>query len=137
MMKRYKESEKHEIRVLLADRPHLTPIFSSTLCIPERVKEYDDEMFVVFNNRNGRFEIHTKEAGQTTYNATIPYKQLDTRTMRWLWKNDIRVHGAAIHERVLKSEETFKKQKEKEQKDYIRDFATEFRGEFAKDAWNM
>ena len=136
-MIRYKENEKHEIRLLLSDRPHLTPVFSSTLCIPERVKEYDDELFLVFNNKNERFEIHTKDGGESTYNATIPYKALDARTLRWLWKNDIRVHGTAIHERVLKSEEDYKKRKDKEMRDFTRDFATEFRSEFAKDAWML
>lgn len=136
-MIRYKENEKHEIRLLLADRPHLSPVFSSTLCIPERVKEYDDELFMVFNNHNERFEIHTKDGGETTYNATIPYKSLDARTLRWLWTNDIRVHGRAIHERIYKSEEAYEKRKQKELKDFTRDFAQEFRSEFAKDAWSL
>lgn len=134
-MKRYKETEKHEIRVLLADRPHLTPVFQSTTDIPQRVKEYDDELFVVFNNKNARFEVHTKDGGESTYNATIPYRTLDERTMRWLWRNDIRVHGMSIYDRILKSEETAKARKEKESRDHTIDFAKEFQSEFAKDAW--
>lgn len=134
-MKRYKATERHNIQVLLADRPHLTPVFSSTHHIPERVKEYDDELFMVFNNRNSRFEIHTKYGGESTYNATVPYKALDERTMRWLWRNDIRVHGRGIHDRLLREEEQHNKRKEKESREYTKDFAREFQSEFAKDAW--
>lgn len=136
-MRRYKESEKHEIRILLADRPHLTPIFTSTLYIPERLKEYDDELFLVFNNNTERFEVHTKYGGESTYNATLPYKTLDARTLRWIWRNDIRVHGHEIHKRIERSEEQFKKRKEKEFRNFTRDFASEFRSAFAHDAWLM
>lgn len=127
--------DKEEIRALLADRPHLLPVFSHVSDIPNRVKEYDPELFIVFNAKKQRYEVHSREAGETTYNATLPYKDLDERTLRYIRKNDIRVHGNAIFERIFRSEERAEKQNEKDRRKFTRDFASEFQSEFAKDAW--
>lgn len=129
--------EREHIHYLLHGKHHLKPVFTNVQDIPQRVKEYDPELFIVFNTKNQRFEIHSKDGGETTYNATIPYKDLDERTIRYIRKNDIRVHGMAIYDRIAKSEQQAKERKEKERKQFTRDFAAEFQSEFAKDAWVM
>lgn len=132
---RYTQRNKEDIYHLLKGKPHLSPVFSHACFIPERVKEYDPDLFLVFNSSNDRFEIHSYEAGETSYNATLPYKSLDARTLRYIQRNDIRVHGMKIYDRINKSEEAHKKKKEKDEKSFVRDFASEFQSEFAKDAW--
>lgn len=132
---RYTQRDKDNIYHLLKYRPHLTPVFTSALNIPERIKEYDRDLFLVFNAKNERFEIHSYEGGETSYNATLPFKSLDARTLRYIRKNDIRVHGMKIYDRIAKSEEKHKERKKKDEKNFVRDFASEFRSEFAKDAW--
>lgn len=132
---RYTQRNKDNIYHLLKDKPHLSPVFSSALNIPERIKEYDQDLFLVFNNKNERFEIHSYEGGETSYNATLPFKSLDARTLRYIRQNDIRVHGMKIYERIQQSEQQYKQQKNKKEKDFVRDFASEFQSEFAKDAW--
>jgi hypothetical protein len=134
---KYKELEKWNIRVLLENQPHLTPVFTSTLNVPERVKEYDDTLFLAFNNENGRFEIHSIDSVPTTYNATLPYKNLDARTVRYIRKNDIRVHGDLIHKRIEEQEQRAEKERERDAARRRQDFAKEFQSEFAKDAWNL
>lgn len=130
----YSELEKSNIRHILADRPLLEPIFESTLNIPERVKEYDKTVFLVRNHQTRRFEIHNTET-KDSFNATLPYKDLDARTIRYLKKNDVRIHGRKVFDDILKDEERKEKEQKRKEKNFIRDFATEFRGEFAKDAW--
>lgn len=134
---RFTQRDKDNIYHLLKNRPHLRPVFSHVLNIPERVKEYDPDLFIVFNHNNERFEIHSYEAGETSYNATIPFKDLDARTLRYIRQNDIRVHGMKIYDRIAKSEQKHQEAKKKKEKDFVRDFASEFQSEFAKDAWNM
>lgn len=134
---RFTQRDKENIYHLLRGRPHLSPVFSSALNIPERVKAYDADLFIVFNMNNERFEVHSYDAGETSYNATLPFKSLDARTIRYIRKNDIRVHGMKIYDRINQSEERHKKSKEKKEKDFVRDFAAEFQSEFAKDAWSM
>lgn len=127
--------DKEEINALLANRPHLTPVYSHVTDIPARIKEYDPELFIVFNTRNQRYEVHSREAGETTYNATLPYKDLDARSERYVRKNDIRVHGMKIFERIFRSEEKAAEAKAKASRENTRAFASEFQSEFAKDAW--
>lgn len=131
----FSSGQRHEIEILLDDRPHLLPVFTHVTDIPQRVKQYDPELFIAFNTKNQRFEVHSKEAGETTYNATLPYKDLDERSLRYIRKNDIRVHGMAIFDRIFKSEQKAEKQKEKDRRNFTKDFAAEFQSEFAKDAW--
>jgi hypothetical protein len=134
---RYKEGKKHQIQLLVNDRPHLTPLFTSTLNIPERVHEYSDELFLVYNNESGRFELHSIDESPTTYNATLPYRSLDARTIRYIRKNDIRVHGDAIFKRIDQQEVKVKQAQEKDMARFTQDFAKEFQSEFAKDAWEQ
>lgn len=135
----YREIEKNKIRDMLSGRgkEHLTPVFSSTLNVPERVKEYDDTLFLVYNNHNKRFEIHATDSFPTTYNATLPYKSLDARTIRYIKKNDIRLHGDSIHREIEEQEKQAEKERERDAARFRQDFAKEFQGEFAKDAWTM
>jgi len=127
--------ERDEINFLLKDRPHLKPLFTNTYNIPERLKEYDPELFVVFNLKNERYEIHSKDGGETTYNATSPYKQLDERTLRYVKRNDIRVHGMKVFDRINESERKAEERKKKDEKNFTVDFAKEFQSAFAKDSW--
>lgn len=127
--------KKREIEHVLGNNYHLRPIYEHVLDIPGRVHEYDPMLFLVFNVKNGRYEIHSLDGGETSYNATLPYRHLDERTLRYIRKNDIKVHGMKIYERIEKSEREHEKRKEREQKQFTRDFASEFQSEFAKDAW--
>lgn len=136
-MKLYKEQDRWNIRRLLEDQPHLTPVFTSTLNVPERIKEYDDTLFLAFNNDNERFEIHSVDSVPTTYNATLPYKALDARAIRYIKKNDIRLHGDRIHKRIEEQEKRAEAERERDAARRRQDFAKEFQGEFAKDAWAM
>ena len=40
-----------------------------------------------------------------TFQTTIPYKNLDIRTLQHLYENDIKVHGRKIFERIERQEE--------------------------------
>lgn len=135
-MNGYTFREKNKINDILSDRPHLEAVYTHTLNIPERVREYDNTLFLVFNNQTTRFEIHSTDTNES-YNASVPFRNLDARTIRHIMRNDVRVHGHKIMERLNKSEEKKQKQQAKAEKDHMRDFAKEFQGEFAKDAWLM
>lgn len=126
----------YEVRRKVSDKPRLTPIFESTHCIPERLYEYNSNLFICYNNVEETFEIHALDQ-ENSYCATLPYKKLDARTLRWVWRNDVRVHGDNIFRRIEKSEEDYKKRKEREFKNWVEDVASETRSLFAKDAWLM
>lgn len=130
-----KQRFKEEVLWLLDGQPHLKPIFTSVHNIPERVYEYDQSFFVVFNTKLQRYEIHCTEHFPTTHAVTIPYKELDIRTLRHLWYNDIRVQGDKVLKKAVQFEERYEEAKERERKNEIESVAREMKSAFAKDAW--
>lgn len=129
---------QHEVKLRTEKRPYLYPIFSHIYDIPRRVNEYDRSFFVVFNKSNQRYEVHSLDyPGDNTHSLTIPYEELDERTLHHIYKNDIRVHGAEIFRRLEWAEEKERIRKEREEKNLARDFAIEHQSAFAKDAWNL
>jgi hypothetical protein len=133
-----KSNFKHEVMLRTEKRPYLYPIFSHVYDIPRRVNDYDTSFFVVFNKSNQRYEIHSLDyPGDNTHSLTVPYDELDIRTLQHIYENDIRVHGAEIFKRLEWQEEKARIRKEREAKNFTRDFAKEFQSEFAKDAWSL
>lgn len=116
-------------------RPRLIPLFDHTLNIPQRLYEYDSRLFICFNTHTQRYELHSLEQEGDSLCATLPYKDLDARSLRWIWKNDIRMHGRAIFRRIDKSEEDFHRSKAREFHNWVEDVASESQSMFAKDAW--
>lgn len=125
---------KMEVRQKIAGQHHLHALFGSVYNIPERLFEYNDALFICFNQDTQRYELHSLE--QTiSFSAVLPYKDLDARSLRWIWKNDIRVHGRAIFDRIEKDEEKAKKQKDREFHNWVESIGKETQSLFAKDAW--
>lgn len=100
-MEFFDEKDRENIYVILSNRPHLTPVFTSTLCIPEQIKEYDDSLFVVFNNKRKYFELHSQESffiglrGWTTYQMVLS-ESLDETALELIYANDMKKHGKRI-----------------------------------------
>lgn len=133
-----KANYRHNVELAIDGRHNLIPIYSHALNIPERVYDYDNSFFVVFNKRNQKYEIHSLDypKGQTI-SVTIPYPELDARAIEHIRYNDIRVHGAEIFRRLEIQEQRQQRRAERERRNFARDFATEYRSEFAKSAWTM
>lgn len=126
------------VRRAVASRPRLTPVFGSALHIPERIYEYDPDLFLCHNCVTGRFEIHSLgQQSIDTFCAELPFKALDSRTLYWVWENDVRVHGKAIIERIDRSEADFQKSKDREFRNWVEAVGKETQSLFAKDAWAL
>jgi hypothetical protein len=118
-------------------RTSLYPIFSHVYDIPRRVYDYDPSFFVVFNKHNQKYEVHSLDyPGNDTISCTIPYPELDVRTLEYIYNNDIRVHGKEIFHRVERAEAKARIRAERERKNFDVDFAKEHQSAFAKDEWS-
>jgi hypothetical protein len=117
----------------------LIPLYDSVYEIPQRVNCYSAELFVVLNPRTQGFEIHSlAHSGYLpSLECVLPYKNLDARAVRYIQKNDIRIHGKEIFRRIERSEELKAKREERERRDTIRAIAGETQSMFAKDAWSF
>jgi hypothetical protein len=128
---------KEAILDAVRHRPRLSPIFGSTHNIPERVAEYNPDLFLCHNVVTDRIEVHSLANSGDTFCANLPYKSLDARTIRWIWENDIRVHGKNIFKRIEASEQAYERMKQREYKNWIEDVGKETQSLFAKDAWTF
>jgi hypothetical protein len=131
-----KATKRHEAMRRLANKPLQVLIERDVHGIAERVEDYDKDMFIVFNRRKAKYEIHSLEyPGEETFQTTIPFRKLDARVMRHLYDNDIRVHGRAIFRRMELEEERREINRKKELRQMMYDRAGEAKSLFAKDAW--
>lgn len=130
-----KPTKRDKIRVRLETKPHLHLVERSVYDIPERVEEYDPDMFVVFNSNRQTYELHSLQYPGDTFQLTFPFSELDVRALRHIWRNDISVHGKDIFRRIEREEEEFKKRRQREEKNWMRAVASETQSMFAKDAW--
>lgn len=128
---------ENEIRLAIQKKPRLTPVFKSALCIPERLEQYNDNLFICHNCVSNRFEIHSLDNPVDSFCGELPFRTLDARTLHWVWQNDIRVHGTDIFKRIDKSEEDVKRSKDREYRNWLESVASETQSMFAKDAWAM
>lgn len=102
--------------------------------IPQRLKEYDSSFFVVYNTRSYKYEVHSTDNLFNTYCFTVPYDELDSRTIDLVKKNDTKKFGAKELEREIdENNKKIEEQKKKNQKKWIEDVAKETHSAFKKD----
>ena len=66
-----------------------TPVVTNVFWIPERLREIDDGYFVLRNHQTKKFEIHHRGQPHNTYCLTVPYRELDERTLHLVQKTCI------------------------------------------------
>ena len=92
---------------------------SNVYKIPERLKEIDGGYFVLFNRANGKYEVHsTKNNGGNTYCLTVPYNELDSRTIDLVQKTKVE-NARKIYEDMKRHNEMLEIQEAKRYRDYI------------------
>ena len=96
-----------------------TPIVTNVFWIPERLREIDDGYFVLRNHETKQFEIHHRRQPHNTYCLTVPYDELDERTLHLVRKTRI------CHVEKLLSEMDENNQKIAQQQNAIPEEATQ------------
>lgn len=84
-------------------------IESDVFDIVNRIKEIDNGYFIMYNFNTKRFELHNKYQ-KSSYCITIPYTQLDERTITLIHKTSIKNFDNVVKE----LDEDNKRYKEKE-----------------------
>ena len=70
-------------------------INSDVFNIIDRLKQIDSGYFVLFNTNTKKFEIHNSET-KNGYCLTIPYRQLDKRSLELVEKTHIKNYKKTI-----------------------------------------
>ena len=91
---------RDNIRHRLTGKPHLLPVFSNVYHIPERLKAMDSNLFVVFNVKSQRYEVHSLANKGHTFGFLIPFRELDARAEHYARKLDLRTRGDLIYREI-------------------------------------
>ncbi len=54
--------------------------------ISSRLMEIDEDYYIVYNLKRGRYEVHHKKQRGGSYCLTVPYDELDARTVELVRK---------------------------------------------------
>jgi len=84
----------------LRGKPHLRPVFSSVHAIPERLRAYDQNLFVVLNTKTQWYEVHSLDNKGDTFCLNIPLDELDARVLYLVRKGNIRVRGRRVLQEI-------------------------------------
>lgn len=109
-----------EISDRLRGKPHLLPIFSSTLSIPERLKEYDSNLFVVLNIEKQWYEVHSLDNKGDTFCFQAPLNELDARVLYITRKYNIRVRGEKVINEIAEHNRKLEEDNKKKREDELR-----------------
>jgi hypothetical protein len=70
--------KRAEIEYRISDKPYLRVVETSAFKIPERLEEYDENMFICFNYLNNEFEVHSlRNRERNTFALSVPFPELD------------------------------------------------------------
>ncbi len=94
-------------------------IESDVFDICKRIKEIDENYFVLFNLNSKKFEIHNSKY-KNPYCLTIPYERLDSRTIELLCSTDVKNYDKIIKNLDVENERNERRafEKAKEISDY-------------------
>jgi hypothetical protein len=111
---------KDDIHFRLLGKSYLRPIFSSALNIPEALKDYDSNLFLVLNTKRNVFEVHSLANIGDTYCMTIPLNELDERVLTLVRKNNVKIRGVKVFQEIDRHNEWLAEQAAKQRSDYIK-----------------
>lgn len=131
-MRRGKRSEIYD---RTSSKPYLHVIETSTTSIPERLEELDSDLFVCFNSKTQRFEVHSLANRGTTFCFSVPYDELDARIIEIFQRSNLKNRSVKeIIREMDKENEEREKRNEAHRRSDINAWGREHRSMFKKAA---
>lgn len=128
---------QHEVQMRLWERPECSPVFTSTLFIPERLREYDPSLFLLYDNKAERFEVHSLNDKRLIGGTVLPYKRLDIRTVEYVKRHDIRRRGLEIFREIEASEQKVERDRKRQFSNWVEAVGKDTRHMFAKSSLGL
>ncbi len=116
-------------------KPYLIPIEHSLYDIPKRLEEIDSDLFVCLNTKTQRFEVHSLGNKGTTFCFSVPYDELDVRTIEVFRRSNLKTRSIKeIIWEMDRENELRERRNEARRRSEINAWAREHRSEFKKAA---
>lgn len=111
------------IRATLSKRKRLRLVKNDTNHIAERIRAIEDGYFILQDNTNGSYEVHSTQNIGNTYCFAVPYDTLDARTLEYCRYTST---GRNVAATIEKSNERIRRSAERSNKNDIHDRSLEF-----------
>lgn len=95
-----KVARENAIYDRLRGKDHLLPVFSSVTQIPERLQEYNPDLFAVFNAAKQKYEVHSLANKGDTFCMRVGFNELDSRILVSVRQGDLRYRAKAFFEEI-------------------------------------
>jgi hypothetical protein len=103
-----------KIKSVELSSPHLTWISHDLYDIAGRIREIEPGYFIMRNHRTGKFEVHsTDNKGKTTYCFTVPYDELDARTLAHCRETSVTRWSAGRFSEMMRHNDALDEKKER------------------------
>ena len=114
---------------------HLQPIFSDVCDMNRRIREYDPALFLCWNSRRKKYEVHSLNHRPFTYACDVPDNRLDARMENVIRRGDIRVRGGKVFQEIEEHNERLEKSQERKRKNDLMGVAEEMYPHFRRLGW--
>lgn len=120
----------------LQGKRHLQPVFSGGCYdITRRIREYDPALFIVWNVRKRRYEVHSLNHRGNTFACLVPNNRLDARVEEALRRGDLRVRGKQIFREIDEHNERLERSSERSRQNDLLGLAEEMHPYFRRLGW--
>lgn len=120
----------------LQGKRHLQPVFSGGCYdITRRIREYDPALFIVWNTRKSRYEIHSLNHKGNTFACLVPNNRLDARVEEEIRRGDLRVRGKQIFREIDENNERLERSAERSRQNDLLGLAEEMHPYFRQLGW--
>lgn len=106
--------------------PYKVVIRDDVYDIGKRLREVDSSYFVVYDTFKEKYEVHSTDTqGATSYCFTVPFNELDARTITYAMETNVKLRGDKIIEEMEKNNEKIEKENDRKRKNLIEDIGRE------------
>lgn len=128
---------KNKIRYAIFDRlrgkSFLEPVETSVCRIPEHLQELDSDVFMVFNAKIPRYEVHSLANHGNTCSFVVPWDILDERTVQLFRQYNLKTRSMKdIVREIDQHNDNIERRDEAYRRGEIRAWASENRSRFKK-----
>lgn len=127
---------EHDVYERLQGKYHLQPIFSGGCYdMTRRLREYDPDLFIVWNSRRKKYEVHSLNHRPHTYACDVPDNRLDARIEEEIRRGDIRVRGGKVFREIEEHNERLEKSNDRQRRNDLLAVAEEMHPYFRRLGW--
>lgn len=119
----------------LQGKEHLLPVLASVTQIPERIEEYNEALFIVFNALKQKYEIHSLANVGDTFCMRVGFDELDSRILVSVRQGDLRYRAKAFFEEIDRHNDRLDVSKERKRHNDLMGVVEEMHPYFRDYAW--